>query len=77
MGNGSGWRVPDRLGLPHPPVIEDRSLPHQIRLTVTRSHSLALGCNCTADPIEVRSCWADSEQIKAHRAWHEQRGILL
>jgi hypothetical protein len=73
---GDGWARPDAtLVLPHRPPLEDRNLPHQIRLTVTSGHNLALGCNCASAPIAVRSCWAASEQRRVYADWHKEQGI--
>lgn len=77
MKAGNGWVALSTLKLPHMPPIEDRSLPHQLRLTVTSAHNLALGCNCTTAPIEVRSCWAASTQLRVYAEWHKEQGISL
>lgn len=78
MKSGSPWAAArSLLSLPHMPPIEDRSLPHQIRVTVTSGHNLALGCNCTSVPIAVRSCWATSEQQQVYADWHKEQGINL
>jgi hypothetical protein len=61
------------------PVFEDRGLPHQIVLTFTGKHEMAVSCTCPEGyRIEVRKgAFPARDAITAYARWHANRGIVI